>query len=161
MENGFTEIERKFLIDGFPTDLPLICALQVYQGYLSLEPEVRLRRAVRDGQDADYYLTIKCGHGLIRREVELALTSAQFEALSGMVSAPFISKDFRVYRLPSGLELECSLVDKGRDTAFLYAEIEFPTVEAASAFTPLPLFRREVTEDPAYRMKRYWKDTRG
>ena len=85
----------------------------------------------------------------------------QFDALAELIPQPFISKDYRVYRLPGGLELECSLVDEGTDTAFLYAEIEFPSVEAAKAFPPLPLFKQEVTENPAYRMNRYWKDTRG
>ena len=40
-----------------------------------------------------------------------------------MIERPFVSKDFRVYQLPDGLELECSLVDKGMDSEFMYAEI--------------------------------------
>ena len=161
MQNGFTEIERKFLIDAFPDDLPLLHIQRVYQAYLSLEPEVRLRRAEQDGQDAARSLTIKSGSGLVRREVRIDLSREQFDALAELIPQPFISKDYRVYRLPGGLELECSLVDEGTDTAFLYAEIEFPSVEAAKAFPPLPLFKQEVTENPAYRMNRYWKDTRG
>lgn len=161
MQSGFTEIERKFLIDAFPDDLPLLHIQRVYQAYLSLEPEVRLRRAEQDGQDAARSLTIKSGSGLVRREVRIDLSREQFDALAELIPQPFISKDYRVYRLPGGLELECSLVDEGTDTAFLYAEIEFPSVEAAKAFPPLPLFKQEVTENPAYRMNRYWKDTRG
>ena len=161
MQSGFTEIERKFLIDAFPDDLPLLHIQQVYQAYLSLDPEVRLRRAEQDGQDAARSLNIKSGSGLVRREVRIDLSREQFDALAELIPQPFISKDYRVYRLPGGLELECSLVDEGTDTAFLYAEIEFPSVEAAKAFPPLPLFKQEVTENPAYRMNRYWKDTRG
>ncbi len=161
MQSGFTEIERKFLIDAFPDDLPLLHIQRVYQAYLSLEPEVRLRRAEQDGQDAARSLTTKSGSGLVRREVRIDLSREQFDALAELIPQPFISKDYRVYRLPGGLELECSLVDEGTDTAFLYAEIEFPSVEAAKAFPPLPLFKQEVTENPAYRMNRYWKDTRG
>ena len=97
----------------------------------------------------------------MRREVRIDLSREQFDALAELIPQPFISKDYRVYRLPGGLELECSLVDEGTDTAFLYAEIEFPSVEAAKAFPPLPLFKQEVTENPAYRMNRYWKETRG
>ena len=161
MQSGFTEIERKFLIDAFPDDLSLLHIQRVYQAYLSLEPEVRLRRAEQDGQDAARSLTTKSGSGLVRREVRIDLSREQFDALAELIPQPFISKDYRVYRLPGGLELECSLVDEGTDTAFLYAEIEFPSVEAAKAFPPLPLFKQEVTENPAYRMNRYWKDTRG
>ncbi|MCI9223262.1 MAG: hypothetical protein HFF22_07845 [Oscillospiraceae bacterium] len=161
MQSGFTEIERKFLIDTFPDDLPLLHTQRVFQAYLSLEPEVRLRRAEQDGQVTARSLTIKSGSGLVRREVRIDLSREQFDALAELIPQPFISKDYRVYRLPGGLELECSLVDEGTDTAFLYAEIEFPSVEAAKAFPPLPLFKQEVTENPAYRMNRYWRDTRG
>ena len=161
MQSGFTEIERKFLIDAFPDDLPLLHTQRVFQAYLSLEPEVRLRRAEQDGQVTARSLTIKSGGGLVRREVRIDLSKEQFDALAELIPQPFISKDYRVYRLPGGLELECSLVDEGTDTAFLYAEIEFPSGEAAKAFPPLPLFKQEVTENPAYRMNRYWKETRG
>ena len=161
MQSGFTEIERKFLIDAFPDALPLLHTQRVFQAYLSLEPEVRLRRAEQDGQVTARSLTIKSGGGLVRREVRIDLSKEQFDALAELIPQPFISKDYRVYRLPGGLELECSLVDEGTDTAFLYAEIEFPSVEAAKAFPPLPLFKQEVTENPAYRMNRYWKETRG
>ena len=33
---SFTEIERKFLIDSFPAELPLKEEFQVYQAYLSI-----------------------------------------------------------------------------------------------------------------------------
>ena len=160
MQNSFTEIERKFLIDAFPADLPLKRQHQVYQAYLSLDPEVRIRRNVKDGQDTAYFLTIKSGHGLVREEVELDISKAHFYALAKMIEHPFVSKDFRVYQLPDGLELECSLVDKGKSSEFMYAEIEFPNVDAAKSFAVLPIFKKEVTEDPAYRMKNYWKKTR-
>lgn len=160
MNNQFSEIERKFLIDSFPADLPLKSACQVYQAYLSFDPEVRIRRAVRDGRDVARSLTVKSDGGLVRREVRLELSKAQFDALSELIGRPFITKDYRVYQLPDGLELECSLVDQGMKSEFMYAEIEFPSVEAAEGFTPLPWFRREVTEDPVYRMKHYWQSTR-
>lgn len=160
MQNGFTEIERKFLIDSFPTDLPLKRQHQVYQAYLSLDPEVRIRRYVKDGQDTAHFLTIKSGHGLVREEVELDISKAQFYALAKMIEHPFISKDFRVYQLPDGLELECSLVDKGMGSEFMYAEVEFPNMDAAKSFSVLPIFKKEVTEDPVYSIKNYWKKTR-
>lgn len=160
MRGNFTEIERKFLIEAFPSNLPLKRACQVYQAYLSLDPEVRIRRYVKDDQDISYLLTIKSGSGLVRREVELELSREQFYTLVEMIPVPFVSKDFRVYQLPDGLELECSLVDVGMRSEFMYAEVEFPSEEAAGRFTPLPFFQQEITENPAYRMKNYWKSTR-
>lgn len=160
MQNDFTEIERKFLIDSFPSNLPFKREYQVYQAYLALEPEVRIRRYAKEGLDVAYLLTIKSGNGLVRREVEFEISREQFHALAEMIPAPFVSKDFRVYQLPNGLELECSLVDKGMCSEFMYAEIEFPSEEAAGQFDPLPFFKQEITENPAYRMKNYWKSTR-
>ncbi len=52
-----------------------------------------------------------------------------------MLPIPMIHKDYRVYRLPDGHLLECSMVD-GK---FAYAEVEFASVEEAKAFE-MPAF---------------------
>lgn len=160
MPNQFAEIERKFLLKSFPTDLPMKEEKLVYQAYLSIDPEVRIRRNVVNGQDTAYYLAIKSSGDLVRQEVEIHITKERFYALAEMVAHPFITKDFRIYQLSGGLELECSHVDKGCDTEFMYAEVEFPSIQAAEGFEPLPCFTADVTKDPAYKMKNYWKRTR-
>ena len=48
MSNQFIEIERKFLLSSFPADLPLKEGFLVYQAYLSIDPEVRIRCNVKD-----------------------------------------------------------------------------------------------------------------
>lgn len=159
-QDKFTEIERKFLLNSFPTELPLREGFKVYQAYLSIDPEVRIRRNVVDDGDFSYYISIKSDGDLIRKEVEIPIMRDHFYALAEMVTQPFITKDFRIYQLPGGLEVECSLVDKGLDTEFMYAEVEFPNVEAAEAFVPLPNFISDVTSDPKYKMKNFWKRTR-
>ena len=160
MPNQFAEIERKFLLESFPTDLPLKEEKAVYQAYLSIDPEVRIRRNVVDGRDATHFLAIKSNGDLVRQEVEIPITTEHFYALAEMVAQPFITKEFRIYQLPGGLELECSHVDKGRDTEFMYAEVEFPSVEAAENFEPLPCFTADVTKDFTSKMKNFWKRTR-
>lgn len=65
-----------------------------------------------------------------------------------------------IYQLPNDLLLECSHVDKGCDTEFMYAEIEFPSVQDAENFQPLPNFTADVTNDSSYKMKNFWKATR-
>ena len=40
------EIERRFLMDGFPIGLELISEVEIEQGYVSFNPEVRIRKAV-------------------------------------------------------------------------------------------------------------------
>ena len=74
-----------------------------------------------------------------------------------------MTKEFKVYRLPGGELLEVSLVDKGLPSQFFYAEVEFPTVEAAHAFTP-PAdigLGEEKTESGDFSMSAYWHKTRG
>lgn len=160
MPNQFAEIERKFLLESFPTGLPLKEEKAIYQAYLSINPEVRIRRNVVDGQDAMHFLAIKSNGDLVRQEVEIPIAAEYFYALAEMVSQPFITKEFRIYQLPGGLELECSRVDKGFNTEFMYAEVEFPSVQAAEDFEPLPCFTADVTNDSSYKMKNFWKRTR-
>ncbi len=160
MPDQFAQIERKFLLDSFPIDLPLKEEFQSYQAYLSVNPEVRIQRNEKDGKDTAYYLAIKSSGEIIRKEIEISISKEHFYALAEMAVQPFIKKDFRIYQLPNNLLLECSHVDKGRDTEFMYAKVEFPSIEAAESFEPLSCFIEDVTNNPSYKMKNFWRATR-
>lgn len=149
------EIERKFLIDGFPA-LPEWKRAWVRQGYLSLSPEVRIR-SQQEGTSESYRLCIKGEGALVREEIELELDQDRFERLAALLPKPMICKDYRVYRLENGLYLECSHVDPETETSFYYAEVEFPDQEQAQRFCPPAFLGREVTYDPQYRMKAYYQ----
>lgn len=150
------EIERKFLISEFPEHLPLLEQSTVWQGYISHNPVVRIRKKEYEGLTT-YRLCFKGKGTLVRREIEMDLTEEKFDALSELLDAPLIRKDFRVYKLSDGERLECSLVDKDLPTAFYYAEVEFPSVEEANSFIPPAFLGAEKTEDPAFTMSRYWE----
>ena len=153
------EIERKFKLDVFPEHLPLLHASQVEQGYLSTTPCVRIRS--KKTEDAvDYKLCIKGQGTLVREEVELSLDEDRFTRLKNLLHGEMIRKDYRIYQLPDGRKLECSLVDGGTENAFLYAEVEFPTVEEANAFVPPAFLGEDVTEVPGSSMSAYWERTR-
>lgn len=163
MPDKFTEIERKFLITKFPTSLPLLEEFQTYQAYLSIDPEVRIRRNVKDGKDVNWYLAVKSGGTLSRTEVEVDITPEEFYALARLIESPFILKDHKIYQLGDQLVLHASQVDNGSPHSFMYAEIEYPTVGEALesdgiSWIPVPV--KEVTNDPHYSMKNYWKRTR-
>lgn len=117
------EIERKFLIDWKEIDalgLPLVKQAQSWQGYLSAAtPVVRIRKRDFSDGHTDYILCIKGKGKLAREEIEKELTPQEFSALEAMLPIPMIHKDYRVYRLPDGHLLECSMVD-GK---FAYAEV--------------------------------------
>lgn len=150
------EIERKFKLPAFPDHLPEVAHLDQYQGYLAVDPEVRIRRTVNHaGGEETYILCIKSIGDLVRHEVETAITKDQFEELASMLAYPLIHKDQRVYRLPEGLLLECSVVDGG---AFAYAEVEFDSEEGARAWKKPDYLGDEMTYTRAFRMRTYWSN---
>jgi len=152
------EIERKFLINSFP-DLEPIEECVMYQGYVSVMPTVRIR-SKKVGKKTNYKITFKSSGELCREEIEIQIKKSEFEQLAKLIGKPLIRKDKKCYALENGLVLECSLVDKGQKTEFMYAEVEFPSVEAANAFIPPEYLGKEVTHDNSWKMNNYWKRTR-
>lgn len=150
------EIERKWRIDKFP-DLPVARRAEMWQGYLSLKPEVRIRRTV--GEEGETFrLGVKSEGTLCREEVEPYITKEEFEALCTMLKKPLVHKEWRGYDLGNGLLLEVSCVDGGEPTSFMYAEVEFPDEESANAFTAPDFLGQEMTQQTGFRMKNYWND---
>lgn len=140
------EIERKYRIDRFPGEeegWPLVKEAVVCQGYLATSPTVRIRAAEarRPERRTTYTLTFKGEGTLVRQEIELPLEEATFLQLRELLPAPMIRKDYRVYALPDGHRLECSLVDG----------------EESEAFVPPAFLGPEVTEDPSFHMSEYWQ----
>lgn len=136
------EIERKFLIKELP-DLSQYESKHITQGYLSTNPVVRVR------EDGDkYYLTYK-GKGLLaREEANLPLTKESFEHLVEKSDGKIIRKTRHLIPLvPYTIELD---VFEGDHAPLIMAEVEFPSIEAANAFTPPAWFGEDVTEDPRY-----------
>lgn len=147
------EIERKFLIHGFPDLEPLRCC-ETEQGYLCHEPVVRIRRS-SEGEQHRYKLCFKGKGTLVRTEMEMDLTREQYDQLYDLLPEATVKKEFRTYALDGGYTLECSHVDPGESTSFFYAEVEFPSEEAAAAFEPPAFLGRDVTEDPSFTMSNY------
>ena len=149
------EIERKFLINEFPSNLSEIERTDMYQAYLSTSPVVRIRRKINQNKSS-YKLCIKGEGTLVREEVEFSISEDEFSRLSGIVNNTFIHKEFRTYKLGNHI-LECSKVDFNGKNEFYYAEIEFSSVEEANSFTVPDFLKNEVTEKTGYTMKDYWE----
>lgn len=153
------EIERKFKLLAFP-NLPEATFLDQWQGYLSTDPQVRIRRTLNHTNASEsYVLCIKSNGDLVRHEVETTITKEQFDELEEMLAYPLIHKELHAYRMDDGLLLECSEVDDG---AFAYAEVEFSTEEDARAWSiPDELascLGEEMTYDHKFKMISYWSD---
>lgn len=150
------EIERKFKLTAFPTDLTLAVELDQYQGYLATDPEVRIRRTENHTEGTEnYILCIKSVGDLVRHEVETPITRTQFEELASMLAYSLIHKQLNAYHLPDGHIIECSIVDGG---AFAYAEVEFGSVEEAKSWIPPEWLGREMTYEKEFKMRSYWSD---
>lgn len=149
------EIERKFLINEFPSNLSEIERADMYQAYLSTTPVVRIRKKSKQGENS-YKLCIKGEGTLVREEVEFSISEDEFLRLSNIINNKFIHKEFRTYKLENYI-LECSKVDFNGKNEFYYAEIEFNSVEEANNFTAPEFLKNEVTEKTGYTMKDYWE----
>ncbi len=159
------EIERKWLVNGWPEGLPLLYEQSMRQGYISVEPTVRIREEKRTGEKAEYILCFKSRGTLARQEVETAVSEETFRQLEELIGLPLIPKIRRTYALPDGLKLEVSVVDQGAPDMFWYAEVEYGTEEEALAWQApgreiAAYLNREVTGVPGQSMGAYWERTR-
>ena len=165
------EIERKFIVQGFPEgilsqeemvayDLKLIRQVAIEQGYLSVEPEVRLHgaRDIQSGEE-NFRLTLKGNGDLSRTELITDVTRDFYENAKKMIPGKMIEKLYRKYQF-GNLILEVCHVDKGLESEFYYGEIEFESEEAARTFKEPEWLGKDVTYDENYKMKNFWKRTR-
>ena len=154
------EIERKFMIDHFPEHLKLLCSAYIEQGYVSANPEVRIRHGIDEmtGKE-NYTLTIKGDGMLSRPEMETDVEQSFYDEVVSLINKPMITKKYRCYDF-EGHRLEVSLVDEGTEHEFCYAEIEFPSEEEANAFVKPDFLGEEVTNDEDGKMITYWMETR-
>jgi CYTH domain-containing protein len=143
------EIERKLLVDAPPPDLQdgAWSASRLEQGYVAItdDVEVRIRRA--DGGAAR--LTVKSAPaGLSRVEEELELDGDAFERLWPLTEGRRVVKT-RWTRRDAGVLLELDLYE-GSLRGLATLEVEFPSEDAAHAWSPPPWAGREVTGEKAY-----------
>ena len=161
------EIERKWMVKGWPQGLVQTAEYRMRQGYINVRPTVRIREEALEGGRTEYVLCFKgpAGPGgLAREEIESAIEPELFARLERFIAKPLIEKQQRRYSLAGGLVLEVNRVDAGQPTEFWYAEVEYPTVEQARSWQPGALAEYlddEVTGKPGQSMGAYWTATRG
>ena len=110
------EIERKWMVQGWPQGLPLLETYRMDQGYISVRPTVRIRREALQGGRTALVLCFKGAPdktGLMREEIETEITPELFEKLERLIGKPLIAKERRTYALKNGLKLEVNDVDAG------------------------------------------------
>lgn len=166
------EIERKFIMLGFPEEIlteeeyksygmQILREVEIEQGYISVNPEVRLHGA-RDTStlQENYRITLKGDGTLARKELITDVSKEFYTEAKEMLSGTMIQKLYRKYQFGEWY-LEVCHVDAGTEHEFYYGEIEFASEEEAKAFEPPQFLSMEVTYDESCKMKSYWKRTRG
>jgi len=144
-----TEIERKFLVNKRPADLRQHAHAKIDQGYLCVTPEGEEVRLRRKGEAC--YLTVKRPKvsGLARTEVEVEISTTQFNALWPLTRGRRLQKTR--YEVPiNSLTIEVDVYG-GTLKGLVVAEVEFASVKQSRAFTPPTWFGDEVTENTAYK----------
>ncbi len=143
-----TEIERKFIVKNFPDSIDLSRARrsEILQAYLIANDgdEMRIRK---DG--AKYFMTVKSGYGLTRKQPEVEINKEQFDTLFSSKCGLIVEKT-RYYLPISTATIEVDIY-KGALKGLVIAEVEFGTEKAAIDFVPPAWFGREVTYDSRYR----------
>lgn len=138
------EIERKFLVKTLPKDLENYEKQHIAQGYLSVNPVVRIRRS-----NEDYYLTYK-GKGLMaREEYDLPLTAESFEHMLPKIDGILIDKIRYLIPLDEKHTAELDIF-QGHLAPLRLVEVEFETMEDAESFVAPEWFGDDVTNSGKY-----------
>ena len=126
------EIERKWMVTGWPEGLPMEEEFAMRQGYISVRPTVRIREEALAGGRTDYVLCFKSEGGLAREEIERSIDKELFE------------------------ELEHKIIDKP-----LIPTVAAANAWQPAAWGLADYLSDEVTGQPGQSMGAYWLQTRG
>ena len=148
------EVERKFFIleNQDTPDLSSFQHCRIEQYYLTIQPEIRLRR-ISTNQD-HCVITVKGEGTLEREEIEFEISKDVFENLQKAKMGNIIQKTR--YQIPLDNELVAELdVYEGKLDGLKTVEVEFLSLEAATDFSNhLPKwFGKEITENKEYKNK--------
>ena len=123
-----TEIERKFLLEELPDNLPISSEDGIEQGYLAIgDDQVRLRK-----RGDRHLITVKRGHGMVRQEVEVPLAQESFEQLWPLTEGRRLEKT----RLTTSIGEHTAEIDvyQGPLAGLKTVEVEFFDLADAEAF---------------------------
>ena len=138
------EIERKYLIEQLPENLSSYACRIIEQGYLCVEPVVRIRR-----DNDKYELTYKSKGLMAREEYNMPLTEESYEHLLSKVDGRVIRKKRYMLPLDEVLTIELDVFE-GDLAPLILAEVEFPSEEMAMVFVPPEWFGEDVTFSTKY-----------
>ncbi len=146
------EIERKFLVSFVPENVEEYPHSEIVQGYLSADPEVRVRKKVTRGIKKFYRtekIVIQGSGDIKRKEDEREITEEEFNELWPVTKGKRVEKTR--YEIPHGshtIELD---VYRGNLEGLVTADVEFDSEDAAKRFFPPSWMGTDITADTAYK----------
>ena len=166
MVKEYLEIERRWLLSGLPSneilravDVELVGFTTVY---VLSDPdlELRIRQRMVDRERTTYSVVTKVGSGLKRQESPRLHVDVDLFNYYMVMGKPYLSKDHWEILLGVGRNLEINRFTQPKLEGLVFAEMEFESEKAASAFNvddfPMwlkPLIVKEVTDDERYNGK--------
>ncbi|MBQ7906459.1 MAG: adenylate cyclase [Clostridia bacterium] len=139
------EIERKFLVKSLP-DLKNVPAFHIVQGYISLEPETRIRK-----RDDKYFLTIKGEGDVVRSEEEKEVSEKEGKRLFAQVKSYLVKK--KRYLINIGKHTAELDIYEDRLKGLTVVEVEFDSLSEAEYFVPPEWFGEDISKNKEYRNK--------
>lgn len=154
------EIERKFLVKLGKNIPKSIGTLSIAQTYLMTgETEIRIRKVLRNTlRESEFYLGIKNGKGLTRKEIEIPISREAFYDIAKGYPYKDITKTRTLYS-HGDKTIEIDKFSNKELNGLVIAEIEFESEEEARRYI-LPDWIEsavEVTEDEKYRNHKLWE----
>lgn len=154
------EIERKFLLKGFPRIKPDV-ELDVETAYITTgDTEVRIRSMeVLTGDwigKIDYLMTFKGKGDLVRQEVNNYISEKTYHELLNTFHLPTFYRHYRVYNI-DGHKIEACFCDNWLGETMYLAEVEFDSEEEAKAYVFPFDGAVDVTNNPYYKMANFWR----
>ncbi|MEK3883004.1 CYTH domain-containing protein [Paenibacillus sp. PL2-23] len=160
------EIERKFLLPEYPDaviragELVLRLEQRIEQTYLAMDDneELRIRRiADLATGEVSYTHTFKRGNGLVREEVEYAISEGIYSQVAAAFGFMPLTKN-RITAEWNGRTVEIDIYDQ---VQLIVLEVEFGSLEEANAFVAPDWFGEDISSKKQYSNKTVWKQLQG
>lgn len=147
MEKYKNEIERKFLIKNIIFDLMKYKSKIITQAYISLNPEIRIRKS-----NNHYFRTEKTFGAIERHEKEYIISKRDFEHNLERVISNIIKKERFIIPISNGLIAELDKYQSNLE-GLVTVEVEFSNIIDAKRFIPPNWFGEEITYNEDYKNK--------
>ncbi len=142
------EIERKYLLKGFPREVREAPYDQIEQGYLPGERLLERIRRVRGPQGERFYRTMKFGSGMVRTEIEEETSEDLFKKLWPLTRGKRVIK--RRYTWSSGPDTWVFDVFRGRKLVLCEIEVDSESRAIVIPEWLSPYVVRDVTDESEF-----------